>query len=125
MLRTGTVVKGVVVLAVAVAAFLAAPVLWLAISEDAMPPSSSLPALPDGARVVAEEKGCGSGGCWLELTVDAPAGMSGEDLASEVLPDGEACAVRSVLDRRRVCTWVMEVEAGSAQFNMQYDRGPL
>lgn len=122
MLRTGTVVKGVVVLAVAVAAFLAAPALWLEIDEAAMPPSSSFPALPDGARVVAEEKGCGSGGCWLELTVDAPAGMSGEDLASKVLPDGEVCAVRSVLDRRRVCTWVMEVEAGSAQFNMQYDR---
>ena len=112
-------------LALVVVAFLVAPVLWLGIAEDAMPPPSSLPALPDGARVVAEDKGCGSGGCWLELTVDAPAGMSGEDLASEVVPDARVCAVRSVLDLRRVCTWVMEVEAGSAQFNMQYDRGPL
>jgi hypothetical protein len=119
------VVRGVVVLAVVAAAFLAAPVLWQAVDGYAIPPSSSLPTLPDGARVVSEERGCGSGGCWLELTVDAPAGMSGEDLASEVVPDARVCAVRSVLDLRRVCTWVMEVEAGSAQFNMQYDRGPL
>ncbi len=101
MLRTGTVVRGVVVIAVVVAVFLTAPVLGLAIDEAAVPPSSSLPTLPDGARVVAEDKGCGSGGCWLELTVDAPAGMSGEDLASEVVPDGRVCAVRSVLDLRR------------------------
>lgn len=87
-----------------------------------MPPASSLPTLPDGARVTGEDMGCGSGGCWLELTVDAPAGMLGEELASQVVGDGTTCAFQGLLDLRRVCSWAMDVEAGSAQFNVQYER---
>jgi hypothetical protein len=101
---------------------LSLPLLLLALDESAMPQASSLPALPDGARVTAEDMSCGSGGCWLELTVDAAAGMSGEELVTETLPDGDDCAFQGVLDLRRVCTWVTGVEAGSAQFNVQYER---
>ncbi|GHH67622.1 hypothetical protein [Promicromonospora soli] len=126
MFRTRTVVRGVVALAVVAAVGLSLPLLSLATDEAAMPPASSLPALPDGARVTAEGKGCGSGGCWRELTVDAPAGMSGEELAAEVLPDGRVCAFRGVLDLRRVCTWVTDHVPGdetrSARFSMQYER---
>lgn len=126
MLRTRTVVRGVVALAVLAAVGLSLPLLSLALDEAAVPPASSAPALPDGARVTAEGKGCGSGGCWLELTVAAPAGMSAGELAAEVLPDGRACAFRGVLDLRRVCTGVMGdvpgVESGSVRFSVQYDR---
>lgn len=126
MPRTRTVVRSVVALAVLAAVGLSLPPLSLAVDEAAMPPASSLPSLPDGARVTDEGKGCGSGGCWLELTVEAPAGMSGEALAAAVLPDDRACAFRGVLDLRRVCTGVMEdapgVEPGSVRFSVQYDR---
>ena len=122
MVRARTVVPlavGVVALA---AIGLTLPPLWLIVDESAMPPASVLPTLPDGARVVGQDMGCGSGGCWRELTVEAPAGMSGEELAARVLPDGSASAFQGVLDLRRVTSAVMDVEAGSARFAVQYDR---
>lgn len=86
MARAQTVVP----VAVAVVAFaaigLTLPPLWLAVDESATPPASVLPVLPDGAHVVDERMGCGSGGCWRELTVEAPVGTSGEELAARVLP---------------------------------------
>lgn len=107
--------------AIAVVA-LALPPLSLAVDEMAMPPASALPALPEGARVTGEEMGCGSGGCWLELTVDAPRGMSDEELKAEVLPDGEECAFRGVLDLRRVCAGAIDIETNPAQFFVRYER---
>jgi hypothetical protein len=107
--------------AVAVVA-LALPPLSLAVDEMAMPPASALPALPEGARVTGEEMGCGSGGCWLELTVDAPRGMSDEELKAEVLPDGEECGFRGVLDLRRVCAGAIDIETNPAQFFVRYER---
>ena len=122
MMRTRTVVRGVVALVVVAAVGLAVLPLSLAVQESAVPPASSLPPLPDGARVTAEGTGCGSGGCWVELTVEAPAGMSGEELAAAVVPDRTVCAFQSVLDLRRVCTGVISAEAGGARFFVQYDR---
>jgi hypothetical protein len=122
MLRTRSVVRGVVALAAVAVMALALPPLSLAVDEMATPPASALPALPEGARVTGEEMGCGSGGCWLELTVDAPRGMSDEELKAEVLPDGEECAFRGVLDLRRVCAGVIDIETNPAQFFLQYER---
>ncbi|MEV0950751.1 hypothetical protein [Promicromonospora sp. NPDC050249] len=122
MLRTRSIVRGVLALAAIAVVALALPPLSLAVDEIATPPASSLPALPEGARVTGEDMGCGSGGCWLELTVDAPPGMSGKELAAEVLPDGRACPFQSTFDLRRVCSWVMETEAESVQVNLQYER---
>jgi hypothetical protein len=109
-------------LAAIAAAALALPPLSLAVDESAVPPASSLPALPEGARVTGEDMGCGSGGCWLELTVGAPHGMSGKELVTEVLPDGRSCAFQGTFDLRRVCSWVMETKAESVQVNLQYER---
>ena len=122
MVRARTVVRGVVALAVVAAVGLALPPLSLALDESAMPPASSLPALPDGARVTAEDMGCGSGGCWLELTVDAPAGMSGEELVAETLLDGDECVFQGLLDLRRVCAGAIDVEAEAVRFFVQYER---
>lgn len=110
-------------LAVVAVVALALPPLSLAVDESAVPPASSLPALPEGARVTGEDMGCGSGGCWRELTVDAPHGMSGTELAAE-MPAGTVCSLQGVFDLRRVCSWVMETEteAGSVQVNLQYER---
>jgi hypothetical protein len=122
MLRTRSIVRGVLALAAIAVVALALPPLSLALDESAMPPASALPALPEGARVTGEGMGCGSGGCWLELTVDAPHGMSGKELAAGVLPDGEECDFRGVLDLRRACAGVIVVETKSAQFFVQYER---
>ncbi len=128
MLRTRTAVKLVLAGLVLVGVVLAAPPLWLAVDESAMPPSSTFPDLPDGARVTAVDMGCGSGGCWRELTVQAPAGATGAELVAAVLPDGEECVARSLIDRRRVCTGVIETaktnlaESDAARFYVQYDR---
>ncbi|MGI5187513.1 hypothetical protein ACQEVI_05130 [Promicromonospora sp. CA-289599] len=122
MLRTRSVVRGVVALAAIAVVALAVPPLSLALDESAMPPASSLPALPEGARVTGEDMGCASGGCWRELTVDAPPGMSDEQLKAEVLPDGYECAFQGVLDLRRVCAGVIEAESKSVQFFVQYER---
>lgn len=122
MARAQTVVPVAVAVVVLAAIGLTLPPLWLIVDESAMPPASVLPVLPDGAHVVDERMGCGSGGCWRELTVEAPAGMSGEDLAARVLPDGSASTFQGVLDLRRVTSGVMDVEAGSARFAVQYDR---
>ncbi|MFC4628690.1 hypothetical protein ACFO6V_10625 [Promicromonospora alba] len=122
MLRTRSVVRGVVALAAVAVVALALPPLSLTVDESAIPPASSLPTLPEGARVTGKDMGCGSGGCWLELTVDAPPWMSGEELAAEVLPDGRACPFQGAFDLRRVCSWVMDTGAGSVQVNLQYER---
>ncbi|SDY64611.1 hypothetical protein SAMN05660209_03377 [Geodermatophilus africanus] len=55
---------------------LAVPVLWtqwLAIAEGAVPPSTDV-ALLAGVVVAHEDVGCGSGGCWRELTLRGPGG---------------------------------------------------
>lgn len=122
MVRARTVARGAVALAVVAATGLALPPLWLALDESATPPVSALTALPDGARVVTDAVGCASGGCWRELTVDAPAGMSGEELVAEVVPDGRVCGFQGVFDLRRVCLWAMDTEAGSVDLAMQYER---
>lgn len=129
MLRTRTVVRLVIVGLVLAGAVLAAPPLWLALDESAVPPSSAFPDLPGGARVASVDIGCGSGGCWQELTVLAPAGMTGAALADEMASENRECAVRSLIDLRRVCTGVVatgtldEPDAVDAvRLYVQYDR---
>lgn len=122
MLRTRSIVRGVVALAAVAMVALALPLLSLAVDEGAVPPASVLPALPEGARMTGEDLSCGSGGCWLELTVDPPQGMSDEKLKAEVLPDGDECAFRGLLDLRRVCAGVVDVESETVRFYVQYER---
>ncbi|BEL05531.1 hypothetical protein Q0Z83_037220 [Actinoplanes sichuanensis] len=61
--------------------------LWLLMMGNellTLPPESRTPDLPPGATIVAEGMGCGSGGCWREITVAPAAGQSPEDLAREM-----------------------------------------
>lgn len=61
--------------------------LWLKTMANEfgdLPPRSRTPDLPSGATIVAEDTGCGSGGCWREITVAPAAGQSPEDLAEEM-----------------------------------------
>lgn len=121
-MRRRTAVLLAALAAAAAAVALAVPVLWLEVDESAVPPATAVRPLPDGAQVTSTGKGCGSGGCWLELDVEAPAGMSGDELATAVVPEGDACSVRSAVDLRRVCTGVVRTAPASATFSVQYQR---
>ncbi|MGX6606508.1 hypothetical protein ACWKSP_30940 [Micromonosporaceae bacterium Da 78-11] len=65
-------------------------VLWfltlLAFASEvgALPPKSRLPDVPAGATVVGQGEECGSGGCWLTVTLTPAAGQSPADLAREM-----------------------------------------
>ncbi|MBE1878074.1 hypothetical protein [Myceligenerans pegani] len=122
MVRSRSVIAGAAVLAVVAGVGLALPPLSLLVDEAAVPPASALPALPDGAHLAAEGMGCGSGGCWLELTVEAAEGMTGDELARAIVPDDRACAFRGPVDLRRVCTGVIDTDADSTRFFVQYER---
>jgi hypothetical protein len=109
------------VLAVCVALFLVAPVLWLAVDEGAVPASSDAPALPAGVTVAHEEVMCGSGGCWRELTLNGPDGQAPAELAAILGLPHETCSARSLLDRRRVCSGVTVIGEKVLVY-VQFDR---
>lgn len=85
-----------------VVAWFVVPVLLVTLDEVAVPPRSDIPA---GLDVLDEGMGCGSGGCWRELSVRPPDGQSAEEYADSLVSDGLGCEPRSWVDRRRVCTW--------------------
>lgn len=97
------------------------PVVSLALDEGAVPPSSDAPSLPVGVRVVDEEVLCGSGGCYRELRLRGPEGQPPDELAASVGLQEEACAPRSLLDRRRVCSGV-HVVGDDVVLYVQFDR---
>jgi hypothetical protein len=99
---------------------LVAPVVSLAVDEGAVPSSSDIPPLPTGVTAREEER-CGSGGCYLWLTLRGPAGQSAEQLAASVGPPQQTCHARGLLDRRRVCSGV-EVLAGRVFLYVRFDR---
>jgi hypothetical protein len=75
-----------IVLGFAVGVLLAAYAVWagwlaMMASQGSLPPSSRIPDLPVGARVVSDTQECGSGGCWWELKIQPPAGQSPAELA--------------------------------------------
>ena len=64
--------------------WLVGPVLRVELDEAGTPP---LPTFPDGVQVVDEGIGCGSGGCWRELTLSWPAhGRGGAAVRRDVGP---------------------------------------
>ncbi|GIE78622.1 hypothetical protein Aph02nite_45720 [Actinoplanes philippinensis] len=73
--------------------------------EDAIPPESRIPDLPSGARVIAQGKECGSGGCWLEVTVVPAAGQLPEDLAREMDISEVQRSLPTLLDPGFVYVW--------------------
>lgn len=77
------VARTVAVLVIVLGLVYGVRVAWLFVmaTEGDVPASSSVP-LPSGATIVSEETDCASGGCWLLLRVDPPAGQSADDLAA-------------------------------------------
>ncbi|GAA1855573.1 hypothetical protein [Myceligenerans crystallogenes] len=80
-----------------------------------IPPRHVLPELPPGAEVVADRKGCGSGGCSREVVVRATAGPA----ALRDLPDKEACRLTAFYDWRPVCIST-ERSGDTVTFSLRY-----
>jgi hypothetical protein len=103
---------GLVVGLVLLVAWLVGPVLRVELDEAGTPP---VPAVPDGVQVVDEGMGCGSGGCWRELTLSWP-GHDRDALRERVGLDatGQRCDAMSFLDRRVRCVREVDDEASTA-----------
>ncbi|MCO7272240.1 hypothetical protein [Cellulosimicrobium cellulans] len=109
-------VAGAAVGLVLLVGWLVGPVLWVELDEAGTPP---VPTFADGIQVVHEETGCGSGGCWRELTLS----WSGHDrdaVRARVDLDGAGrrCDAMSVLDRRVRCVWEVDDEASDASLRV-------
>ena len=105
-------VAGAAVGLVLLVVWLLGPVLWVELDEAGTPP---VPAFPDDVQVVDEGTGCGSGGCWRELTLSWP-GHDRDAVRARVGLDAAArrCDAMSVLDRRVRCVWEVDDEASGA-----------
>lgn len=98
------------------------PVVMIEIGDGAaIPPSSDGPDLPAGVDVASDERQCGSGGCWRELTLRGPEHQTAEELAASLDLAEESCRTRSLLDRRRVCTGVT-IAGDEVRIYVQFDR---
>ncbi|MGJ8721487.1 MAG: hypothetical protein ACSHW9_06535 [Salinibacterium amurskyense] len=73
----------VVVTAFVIVYLLRLAYLTVAISEWAVPPTSSIP-LPQGSEIVAVDEKCASGGCWSLISVRPPDGMTPDELSNEL-----------------------------------------
>lgn len=97
------------------------PVVMIELDDGwAIPPSSDAPDLPAGVTVAAEERQCGSGGCWRELTLQGPDDQTPQEIAASLDLPEEVCRARSVLDRRRVCAGV--ITGDHVRVYLQFDR---
>ena len=116
-----TVLRSCAGLVLGVALVLVAPVLWLQVDEGAVPSASDAPALPAGVQVASDELSCGSGGCSLWLRLIATEGRSPAALLARAGYQERTCGPDSLLDRRRVCSYLV-VDGRRASLLVQYDR---
>ncbi|MGW6005200.1 hypothetical protein ACWFNS_05220 [Oerskovia enterophila] len=119
--RTKAVVVACVTLVGLALTYEAGAILLAESDEGGIPPASAVPALPQGVTITTDGMGCGSGGCWRELTLSGPPGQSPTDLAASVAPAGQACTGRSWITARRVCSDVT-VTGDEVRLNLYYDR---
>jgi hypothetical protein len=84
------------------------------------PSASDRPDLPRGVSVERSEKQCGSGGCWLELTLTDAVSRTPAELVTVLNSQHETCHRRGLLDRRQVCTSA-ELVRGSATLSLRFE----
>ena len=118
VVRIGTIAVGLIL----VWFFLAAP-LWLDVDEGAVPPMDL--ALPAGASVAGVEKQCGSGGCWLEVSIDPGQGRSSFNTARVLgLSQTPRCALGGPPFFWTICRWSGGTgnSPGALVVSLQYQR---
>ncbi|WP_206446641.1 hypothetical protein [Agrococcus sp. KRD186] len=77
------VVAASIVLALALLYLVRLTALEIGKTEGDLPPVSAL-QLPMGSAVLSEQRACASGGCWLEIRVRPPEGMTPTSLAEAI-----------------------------------------
>lgn len=70
------------------------------------PSEEDLPDLPAGYSYAEPERGCGSGGCYLEVAVVASEGRMPTEALAELDAAVSGCRAHGLLDRRSRCTGV-------------------
>lgn len=100
------------VVAVVLALLYAGRVAWLSMmaTEGDVPPASAVP-IPEGAEILGDSVGCGSGGCSVTFTVRPPHGQSPTGLAEEMGATPQLSVPGTFWDPRTV--WVSARPAGS------------
>ncbi len=101
-----------IVAAALLAVFYGGRVAWLTMmaTEGDVPPASSVP-LPEGAEILGDSIGCGSGGCSVTFTVRPPSGQSPQALAEEMGATPQVSIPGTFWDPRTV--WVSARPAGN------------
>jgi len=84
--------------------------LSMGATEGDVPPASAV-SLPEGAEILGDTSDCGSGGCWVTLTVRPPDGQSAAALAEELGATPQLEISGDLFDPRSV--WVSAKPAGS------------
>jgi len=110
--RRRAIWTALIIAGVLLALFYGGRVAWLSMmaTEGDVPPASALP-LPEGAEILGDSVGCGSGGCSVTFTVRPPAGQSPEALAEEMGATPQMSVPGTFWDPRTV--WVSARPAGS------------
>lgn len=108
----------VATLVVLVGAFYAAPVVVTELDDGASVPSPRDAALPEGLVIADSTTECASGGCWLDIVIDADQ-SSRDSLAQLKEADGH-CSVVSAFDLRSVCTAINATD--SRHISLSYKR---
>ena len=111
-------------LAVTLGSFAAAGVVALvlvvaSLTGPQFPSEEDLPDLPAGYSYAEPERGCGSGGCFLEVAVVAPEGRTPADAVAELDDQVSGCRAHGLLDRRRRCTDVAVLGRDTVTISVQ------
>lgn len=99
------------ILAVMLGALAAAGVVALVVAVASLtgpqfPSEEHLPDLPPGYSYAEPERGCGSGGCFLEVAVVVPEDLAATEAVAELDAAVSGCRAHGLLDRRSRCTGV-------------------
>ncbi|MBN8424664.1 hypothetical protein PTQ19_01035 [Microbacterium esteraromaticum] len=110
--RRRAIWTALIITALLLALFYGGRVAWLTMMATGgdVPPASSVP-LPEGAEILGDSIGCGSGGCSVTFTVRPPSGQSPEALAEEMGATPQMSVSGTFWDPRTV--WVSARPAGS------------
>lgn len=117
--RRGPKMLWVLIPVLLVVVFLGGRYLWLTMmaTEGDVPAASAIP-LPADAEILSEERGCASGGCWIEIEVLPAPGSSPQELAEEIGATPQLEIPGNLLDPRTIWVWA---EPGSSVLTLRAD----
>lgn len=94
-------------------------ILWTAIDEGAVPSDSAFQVIPLPSEAGKISTGCGSGGCWREMSVDVRPPHTSRSLAAEMGLAKERCEPTNLWTLRKTCTGISS-DAGGLKVYVRY-----